>query len=487
MLCGVLAATAVGSPVAGAATTPARATAATPVPTVLVHAVRLRWARPSGTRSTIVERRDLTARQRRWRRAATTTKRSATVRGLRATRRYALRVRHRAAGGRTLSYSRAVTVRPKGRVPATVAGLRAAADGDRAVLSWSRSAGATGYRVERVDTVTGAVARVGSVTSTSTADTPPSSLAGHWLEYRVVATDGTAVAPASAPAQARAAGLARYAAYYALGDSYAAGTGLGQPYDDQQCARSDRMWGALIPRALVPAPVLIACSGATTSDVRLSGAGGTPQYPDLGGTQLDLVRRGVAATPGPTLITLSIGGNDARFVPQFTRCVTGDCTADRDTETALIRGPVRRALDATFAQIREVAPGADVLVAGYPRLFDEAAVSQDPVFAVTLSQDERRLANVWATQLDQEVRASAAAHGLHPVTDEVLRAYEGHGAGGPSPWINPVILADPGTPPGVAPATPATASIHPTAEGNQAYADAVTGALRAYASEVRVR
>jgi lysophospholipase L1-like esterase len=436
----------------------------------------------------VVERRDLTAKQRRWRRAGTTTGRSRTIRRLRATHRYALRVRHRAAGGRTLSYSRAVIVRPKGRTPATVTGVRAAADGDRVVLSWNAAAGATGYRLERVDVVSGAVERLASGAATGRTDAPPASLAGHWLDYRVVATDGTAAAAPSAPVQVRAAGLASYAAYYALGDSYAAGTGLGQPYDDQQCSRSNRMWGALIPRSLVPPPVLIACSGAKTKDVRLSGAGGgTPQYPDLGGTQLDRVRRAVSATPGPTLITLSIGGNDALFVPQFTRCVVGDCTGDRDTETALIRGPVRRSLDATFTQIRQVAPGADVLVAGYPRLFDEGALPRDAVFAATLTQDERRLANVWATQVDEEVRAAAEAHGLHPVTDEVLKAFEDHGAGGPSPWINPVILADPGTPAGTAPETPATASIHPTAEGNQAYADAVTGALRAYASRVRVR
>jgi lysophospholipase L1-like esterase len=247
------------------------------------------------------------------------------------------------------------------------------------------------------------------------------------------------------------------------------------------------MWAALFPRTLVPAPTLIACSGAQTVDVRLSGEGGVPQFPDLGGTQLDLVRRDLAGRTGPTLITLSIGGNDAQFVPQFTRCVAGDCTADRETETALIRGPVRQNLDATFEQIRRVAPAADVLVAGYPRLFSEVAFPRDLVFAATLTLEERRLANVWAQQVDEEVAASARAHGLHAVTDEVLAAFVDHGAGGDDPWINPVLLADPNTPAGEEPAVPATASIHPNAAGNQAYADVMTAALQAFAGQVRVR
>jgi hypothetical protein len=128
-----------------------------------------------------------------------------------------------------------------------------------------------------------------------------------------------------------------------------------------------------------------------------------------------------------------------------------------------------------------------VLVAGYPRLFSEDAIPRDPVFALSLTQAERRLANEWAEQVNAEVNQSARAHGLHPVTDEVMAAFVGHGAGGADPWINPVLAADPATPPGTTPAVPATASIHPNAPGNQAYADVMTAALQAYAAEVRVR
>ncbi|WP_022929907.1 SGNH/GDSL hydrolase family protein [Patulibacter americanus] len=441
----------------------------------------------------------MTAGQKHWRVAATTRSTARTIKRLRAGNAYRFRLRFRGANGRYGRPGRSVLVRPKARppvgstpapgAPGRVTDLRArpAANGGIA-LSWSAAARATGYVVQRVDVSTGQADALADVSPTTTrVDAPPAELAGRWLRYRVIARAGAVAAEASPPAEARAVGLPGYVAYYALGDSYAAGTGLGQPYDDQQCARSNRMWGALIPRSLVPQPALIACSGAQTVDVRLSDAGGEPQHPDLGGTQLDLVRRGLEARPGPTLVTLSIGGNDAQFVPQFTRCVVGDCTADRETETALIRGKVRRDLDATFAQLRRTAPGADVLVAGYPRLFSEDAVPRDPVFALSLTQAERKLANEWAEQVNTEVNQSARAHGLHPVTDEVMAAFVGHGAGGADPWINPVLPADPATPPGTTPAVPATASIHPNAPGNQAYADVMTAALQAYAAEVRVR
>lgn len=461
-----------------------------PQPVNTPRAVTLTWARPSGAgvTATRIERRTLGVPRPRWRTVRTVRTNTTRFSGLKAGTRYRFRIRFRTTGRSFGRPGPSVIVRTLGRTPAVVTGLRAQGDGRDVVLRWEAAKDATSYRLERTDVTSGRSERIGDVVRGTTAtDTPPARLAGRWLRYRVVGKDGGAEARRSAPAEARAVGMPGYATYWALGDSYAAGTGLGQPYDDQPCARNARMWAALIPRDLVPTPQFLACSGASTANVRLTTEGGSAQVANVGGTQLDRVLRGIRATPGPALITLSIGGNDARFVPQFARCVTGDCTRDAATETALIRGEVRRSLDATFEQIRRVAPGADVLVAGYPKLFTEDALPLDPVFAATLTQAERRLANVWATQLDEEVAASARAHGLHPVTDEVLTAFEGHGAGGPSPWINRVEVVDPGTPIGLFPALPATSSIHPTVEGNQAYADVVAGALRAFASRVQTR
>lgn len=461
-----------------------------PQPLNTPRAVTLSWERPSGAgvTATRIERRTLGAKRSRWKTVKTVRTNTTKLTGLKAGVRYRFRIRFRTTGRSFGRPGPSVIVRALGRRPAVVTGLRAAGNGRAVVLDWSPAKDATSYRLERTDVLAGRSERVGDVVrGTTMTDTPPDRLAGRWLRYRVVAKDGGAEAARSAPVEVRAVGMPGYASYWALGDSYAAGTGLGQPYADQACSRSGRMWAALIPRDLVPAPQLIACSGATTRNVRLTTEGGFAQVANVGGTQLDQVLRGLRATPGPALITLSIGGNDARFVPQFTRCVTGDCTADAAVETALIRGQVRQNLDATFDQIRRVAPGADVLVAGYPKLFSEDALPRDPVFAVTLTQAERRLANVWATQVDEEVAASAGAHGLHPVTDEVLRAFEGHGAGSPAPWINPVQVLDAGTPIGRAPALPATSSVHPAGDGNQAYADVMTAALRSFAGKVQTR
>jgi lysophospholipase L1-like esterase len=461
-----------------------------PQPVNTPRAVQLTWARPSGAgvTATRIEGRDLASRSKRYRTVATVRTNTVKIKGLKAGHRYRYRIRFRTTGTAFGAPGPTVIVRALGRIPSVATGVGATPDGSGVTVQWPAAKGATRYRVERVDVLSGDVERISRPsTRRSVADTPPARLAGHWLRYRVVAMDGGAEAKPSVPVEVRAPGFAGYTAYYALGDSYSAGTGVGQPYDDQPCARSGRMWANLIPRDLVPVPQFIACSGATTENVRLSGDGGIAQIPDIGGTQLDRVRVGLRTTPGPALITFTIGGNDADFVPQFRRCVTGDCTKDADTETALIRGQVRRNLDATFAQVRQVAPGADVLVAGYPKLFTEAAVPIDAVFATTLTQAERKLANVWATQVDEEVAASARAAGLHPVTTEVLKAFEDHGAGSASPWINTVQAVDPGTPIGLAPTLPATSSVHPNVLGNQAYADVMTAALRAYAAKVQIR
>ncbi|MFA4927424.1 MAG: GDSL-type esterase/lipase family protein [Patulibacter sp.] len=465
--------------------------------------VVLRWKRPRGARFTVIETKDRTAGQKGWRRVGKPVRGTKkTLIGLRAGHAYRIRLLHRDAlrRGRTGRPGPTILVRiprpavPPGPVapvvpaPGRVSGLGIATSGDQGVrLSWDPTPGATGYRVERIDAVSGGVEHLpGLTTATVREDVPPPYLAGRWLQYRVVAANPGGDAAPSSPVEARAAGFPAYERFYALGDSYAAGTGIGQPYDDQQCARSNDMWAALIDRTIVPQPQLIACSGAVTQDVRLSSEGGVPQFPDLGGTQLDLVQRDLATHAGPSLITISIGGNDARFVPQFTDCVLGNCLGDAETETALIQGEVRQRLDATFAQIRRVAPHSDVLIAGYPRLFTEQALVLDPTL-LTVDLAERKLANLWADQLNAEVAASARAHGLHAVTTQVVDAFLGHGAGDAEPWINGIVAIDPATPPGVTPALPATKSIHPTPAGNAGYAVAVEGAFREYASKLRLR
>jgi lysophospholipase L1-like esterase len=476
--------------------------------TVRGQRVVLRWSRPRGARVTVIQTKDRTRGQERWRRAAKPVRGTKkTLTGLRPGHAYRIRLVHRSAvrGGRSGRPGRSILVRiprravppapvpapvppPQVRAPASVGGLRIATSGDQGVrLSWNPAPGATGYRVERIDAVSGGVEHLsGLVSGTVREDVPPPYLAGRWLRYRVVAINASGAAAPSPPVEARAAGFPTYERFYALGDSYAAGTGIGQPYDDQQCARSNDMWAALIDRSIVPQPRLIACSGAVTQDVRLSSTDGVPQHPDLPGTQLDEVQRDLATHAGAALITISIGGNDAGFVPQFTRCVLTSCLSDAETVTALIQGEVRERLDRTFAQIREVAPHADVVIAGYPLLFTEALLVTDPSLA-TVDQAERRLANVWAGQLNDEIAASARAHGLHAVTAEVEDAFLDHGAGAAVPWINGVVPIDPGTPPGVPPVLPATMSIHPNRAGNAGYAEAVEGALREYASRVRLR
>src|SRR5438552_1946620 len=112
---------------------------------------------------------------------------------------------------------------------------------------------------------------------------------------------GTAVTVlVAAPASAAGA-----ATYVALGDSYSAGVGAGG-YDPSSgiCMRSPRSYAPLwVTRHEVARFTFVACGGATTTDVRTYQLGGL--------------------SSATTLVTLTVGGNDAGFVDVVTTCILG--------------------------------------------------------------------------------------------------------------------------------------------------------------------
>jgi hypothetical protein len=82
-----------------------------------------------------------------------------------------------------------------------------------------------------------------------------------------------------------------------------------------------------------------------------------------------------------TLVTLSIGGNDARFVPILTKCILGsDCknqVLDGDTEVlriaepAYLAGPFKASVVSVLREIHKKAPNARIMLMGYPRLLED--------------------------------------------------------------------------------------------------------------------
>ncbi|MGH3927222.1 MAG: SGNH/GDSL hydrolase family protein, partial [Pseudonocardiaceae bacterium] len=144
--------------------------------------------------------------------------------------------------------------------------------------------------------------------------------------------------------------------YVALGDSYSSGVGTGV-YDSASgaCARSPLSYPPLWAAEHRPASFgFVACSGARTADVRAN--------------QIS------ALQPGTDLVTITIGGNDAGFGAVLQTCTVADsdrtCFAAVDAAAAFSRSVLLDRLNRTYAEIRRAAPRAQVIVLGYPRLFD---------------------------------------------------------------------------------------------------------------------
>lgn len=130
--------------------------------------------------------------------------------------------------------------------------------------------------------------------------------------------------------------------YVALGDSYSSGMGTREYLaDGTDCRRSAHAYPALIASATGYALNFRACSGAS--------------IPDVVAAQLS------ALTPTTSLVSLSVGGNDASFVAVLTECAKpawmSDCNTAIDRAQAVIARQLPGDLTSLYAQIRTRAPG----------------------------------------------------------------------------------------------------------------------------------
>ena len=226
-------------------------------------------------------------------------------------------------------------------------------------------------------------------------------------------------------------------AYVALGDSYSSGVGAGSYLRDAgACLRSRRAYPYGLSR---PVTSFRACGGARTADV-LNGQ--------------------LAPFPDDTrLVTITIGGNDAGFADVLERCLLAApaaCSRRVDAAERFVRRELPARLRRVYTAIRERAPDAAVLVAGYPRLF-AARPWCGPVGMID-EREQHRL-NEGANLLARTIAAEAGRHrGVRFV--DVREAFEGGGICATSPRILGVTR-------------PAFASFHPTARGQETYARAI--------------
>ena len=228
----------------------------------------------------------------------------------------------------------------------------------------------------------------------------------------------------AAPASAQAVN------YVALGDSYSSGLGAGS-YSGGSCYRSSHAYAQLWDNAHAPASFsFAACSGATTTDVISS--------------QLS------AVSGSTTLMSITIGGNDVGFSSVMETCVLGSdsaCASAVNQAENEARTQLPGKLDTLFSDMSARAPGAAVVVLGYPEFYDLSRSSTCAGLSTTKRTDLDQGADV----LDSVVQAAAARHGFRYA--DVRPAFTGHEICDSSSWLNSVDWTD------------FAASYHPNAAG----------------------
>ncbi|PVZ10215.1 SGNH/GDSL hydrolase family protein [Actinomycetospora cinnamomea] len=251
--------------------------------------------------------------------------------------------------------------------------------------------------------------------------------------------------------------------YVALGDSYTSspltGPAAGPP---PGCQRSANNYPHLVAQRTGAQLTDVSCSGARTRDFAapqaVQGGQNPPQYDALG-----------AATQ---LVTIGIGGNDIGFGEIVRSCVSpspfGTPCRDRYTAGGTDRLAARidelsGRLDDVLGEVRDRAPGARVLIVGYPSVLPAEGPGCYPVVPYTAG-DVEYLRGVLADLND--TIAQAAADGDATYVDAF------------TPTVGHDVCTLPGTRwvEGLVPTAPA-APLHPNALGAAALSRAVLATL----------
>lgn len=275
-----------------------------------------------------------------------------------------------------------------------------------------------------------------------------------------------------------------YSYYIAFGDSFVSGIGASRLRQGDKCGISDLAWPVLVDEALGHQPfAFAACSGATTRDV--IGNGPLVENGTQAGPQIDLL-------PSPeqlesALITIAIGGNDAKLDDRLRRCLQlsspnglpsagtlpPECL-DMDQVLGeadeIIRESLGDNLDQTFKALRDAAPTATILAVGYPHIFDTVNPACELMLTGRLlTRSQREKVNQIVDAVNEQIKQSAKNAMIDSVTDKVVAAFRGHEACATDEWI---------VSPDTALATLNFGVTHPNDRGYRVYADAVLSALR---------
>ncbi|MFD0403559.1 SGNH/GDSL hydrolase family protein [Kitasatospora sp. NPDC059811] len=219
--------------------------------------------------------------------------------------------------------------------------------------------------------------------------------------------------------------------YVALGDSYSAGVGAGSYLSDSgNCKRSTNAYPYLWKNAHSPSSFsFVACSGARTGDV--------------------LSNQISALSSSTTLVSLSVGGNDAGFADTMKTCVLesdSTCLSAVSAAQNYARNTLPAQLDKVYSTIHTKAPNAHVVVLGYPHLYKIGGSC-----ILGISDTKRAAINGAADTLDEVIAKRVANAGFS--FGDVRSIFTEHEiCGSLTTWLNSATL-------------PVDESYHPKAAG----------------------
>jgi len=229
--------------------------------------------------------------------------------------------------------------------------------------------------------------------------------------------------------------------YIALGDSYAAGVGGGEFLD--RCGHTGNAYSEIADDLRSVWDVTnVACGGATSQGVVESQLGLLDKKTDL--------------------VTITAGGNNLGFGNLVTYCGSlafGEainpvafaqaCAAATAYAEAQLSGPLQDDLVTMIKAVQKAAPKADIVVTGYPYLFDPIPEGLTDPPSLFIYQ-----ANDLAKRLNATIEAAAEETGV--VYVDVTDEFAGHGINSATSWIviGSMVLEE---------------NFHPNAKGYEAY------------------
>jgi lysophospholipase L1-like esterase len=239
-----------------------------------------------------------------------------------------------------------------------------------------------------------------------------------------------------------AASAAALPQYVALGDSYSSGVGTRVFYEEPgECDRSPDAYGPKIAAAEGYTLSFQACGGAKTTEVNEKQLG--------------------TLSSSTSLVTITIGGNDAGFSNVIINCALYyfTCGSAISEANEFIKNKLPGLLETTYKDISSKATTAKVVVLGYPKLFTKEGTTCNVNFLT--SGNEKKM-NETAVLLDGVIKARAEAAKFTFVNP--TSAFESHEVCSSSEWLN-------------GQSNPLSESYHPNVSGQAEFTSLIEGVL----------